>query len=323
MVNRAQPSANGKWIAGLCSATAVKKAARDVLAVRVDAVNETGRQAVEQFTDPEAVHQLRVATRRARAALAVFADALPRKAVRRGRKTLRKLRRAAGAVRNLDVLLAAIAEVPSRNGPRESGATLFLTGYLVARQAAERGRLLRSLNRLLNGKALRRLMRLPGRAHAGANRTLGEWASEALDEIIGRFDETLGGKIDEERLHQVRIVGKELRYALEVFIDCYDAEVRDEIYAALEDLQEMLGRANDTRQALRLIEGVTEELSVSRPELDRHIGKHLRALTAALHSRLTEQRKKLERWRKQWPRLRAADRLKEPLPATESDERVE
>jgi CHAD domain-containing protein len=323
MVRATQPSADGKWIAGLTSDTPVTKAARDVLAVRLDAVNQSGRQAVEQFTDPEAVHQLRVATRRARAALAVFADALPRKAVRRGRKTLRKLRRAAGAVRNLDVLLAAVGEVPSRNGPRKSGAMLFLTGYLVARQSAERGRLLRSLNRLLNGKALRRLMRLPGRAHAETNLILGEWASEALDEIVRRFADTLGGKVDEERLHQVRIVGKELRYALEIFIDCYDAEVRDEVYAALEDLQEMLGRANDTRQALRLIEGVTDELSVSRPELDRHIGRHLRALSAALHARLTEQRKKLERWRKQWPRLRAAERLKVPLPSAESDERVE
>lgn len=322
MSRAVEPSANGKWIVGLSSGTPVTKAAREVLAVRLDAVVRAGQQAAEAFTDPEAVHQLRVATRRARAALAVFADALPAKAVRRGRKTLRKLRRAAGAVRNLDVLLAAVGEAPSRNGARDS-ATLFLTGYLVARQAAERGRLLRSLNRLLNGKPMRRLIRLAGQVRAKDTCILGKWAARALEDVIVRFADSLAGKVDAERLHQVRIVGKEFRYALEVVIDCYDPKVRDDIYAALADLQEFLGRANDTRQALRLIDGVIEEMTVSRPELVRHVGKHLRALAAALTARLTEQRKKLERWRRHWPRLRAAERLAEPLPATPSNECVE
>src|SRR5262245_3086583 len=172
MGHAAHPSCDGKWIAGLSSETPVSKAAREVLAVRLDAVNQTGGQAVEAFTDPEAVHKLRVATRRARAALDMFAGALPRKALRRGRKTLRKLRRAAGAVRNLDVLLAAIGELPARGGPRDPSVTFFLTGYLVARQAAERRQLLRSLNRLLNGKALQRLNRLPHRVRTGADYSL-------------------------------------------------------------------------------------------------------------------------------------------------------
>src|SRR5262249_37297189 len=178
----------------------------------------------------------------------------PPKAARRGRKTLRKLRRAAGTVRNLDVLLAAVGEGTARTGPRDSTATFFLAGFLVARQAAERRALLRSLNRILNGKGLRKLTRLSGRVRAASNCTLGAWASRALDDIVSRFADTLKGKVDEERLHQVRIVGKELRYALEIFIDCYEADVREEIYSALETLQEFLGRANDTRQALRLIE---------------------------------------------------------------------
>jgi CHAD domain-containing protein len=316
-------SADGKWIPGLSSATPVAEAARVALAVRLEAVNQAGRHAVEAFTDPEAVHRLRVATRRARAALAAFADALPSKEVRKARKTLRKLRRTAGAVRNLDVLLTAVNEMPSRAATRDSPGVLFLTGILVARQSAERGRLLRSLNRMLNGKGLRRLARLTNRVHGCDKTTLGEWATAAMDDIVGRFADTLRGKLGDERLHQVRIVGKELRYALEIFIDCYDADVRDLIYPATESLQEILGRANDTRQALRLIEGVTAELCVSRPQLDRQVGRHLRALAAALNARLAEQKKKLDQWRRQWPKLRAAERLGHPLPAAELDKRVE
>ena len=47
--------------------------------------------------DVEHVHQLRVATRRARAALDIFADCLPDGAFTAAKKQLRKIRRAAGA----------------------------------------------------------------------------------------------------------------------------------------------------------------------------------------------------------------------------------
>src|SRR5262249_14919984 len=133
----------------------------------------------------------------------------------------------------------------------------------------------------------------------------------------------LDGEADDDRLHQLRIVGKELRYALELFVDCYDAAVRDEIYPAVEKLQDILGDANDARQALGLIEGLKIQLAATRPDLDRQIGRHLKALAAALHKRMAEQRKKLDRWRKQWPDLRAAERLGRPLPAAMSDEGVE
>ncbi len=49
----------------------------------------------------------------------------------------------------------------------------------------------------------------------------------------------------------------------------------------------------------------------------------MKALAAALNKRLAEQRKKLDRWQKQWPGLRAAERLAQPLPVTASDEGVE
>ena len=49
-------------------------------------------------------HQLRVATRRAGAALEIFRDCLPEKDYQTARKQLRRLRRAAGAARDWDVL---------------------------------------------------------------------------------------------------------------------------------------------------------------------------------------------------------------------------
>src|SRR5258705_12951045 len=54
----------------------------------------------------EGVHQLRVAARRMRTALAVFADRLPERAVVALERDLRALGHAVGTVRDLDVLAA-------------------------------------------------------------------------------------------------------------------------------------------------------------------------------------------------------------------------
>ena len=55
--------------------------------------------------DIEHVHRLRVATRRAAAALKLYRDWLPQKTRRWFKKRLRQIRRAAGEARDLDVLI--------------------------------------------------------------------------------------------------------------------------------------------------------------------------------------------------------------------------
>ncbi|MGH7895033.1 MAG: CHAD domain-containing protein, partial [Candidatus Binatia bacterium] len=64
----------------------------------------------------EGVHQLRVATRRLRAALALFESGLPRRASRSAREELAWLGRTTGPVRDLDVLAGAVAKRGRRLG---------------------------------------------------------------------------------------------------------------------------------------------------------------------------------------------------------------
>jgi CHAD domain-containing protein len=60
---------------------------------------------------------------------------------------------------------------------------------------------------------------------------------------------------DFEHLHQVRILDKRLRYAMEVFVGCFPPLFKETLYPEVEDMQEILGRANDSRVAsARLIE---------------------------------------------------------------------
>ena len=67
-----------KWISDLGAATPVADAARRVLTLRLEGVRDClGLALREPGGDPELVHQLRVATRRASAALEIFAACLP------------------------------------------------------------------------------------------------------------------------------------------------------------------------------------------------------------------------------------------------------
>src|SRR5438309_1994272 len=98
--------ADDKWISGLRGDMPVPEAARRVLTVRLGVVLERLPPAIDRADDDvEHVHQLRVGTRRAAAAVRIFADCLAAKLHRRTRRTLRAIRRAAGAARDWDVFL--------------------------------------------------------------------------------------------------------------------------------------------------------------------------------------------------------------------------
>jgi CHAD domain-containing protein len=49
--------------------------------------------------------------------------------------------------------------------------------------------------------------------------------------------------------HRVRILGKRLRYAMEIFADCFPPEFNEQYYPTVEEMQEILGRANDSHVA--------------------------------------------------------------------------
>ena len=131
--------ADEKWIAGLRGDMSVTAAARLVLAVRLGAVHERLPAAVfHADSDVENVHQLRVSTRRAAAALRIFADCLPTRVHEKTRKTLRSLRRSAGEARDWDVFLEMMQSRLARAHAKERTGLVFLFGYAQCnREAAQ------------------------------------------------------------------------------------------------------------------------------------------------------------------------------------------
>jgi len=192
--------------------------------------------------DDEDVHQLRVATRRAVAALDAFEPWLRRKRRERLRKRLRGLRRSTGAARDAAVRIELLREMAvGADGQRrrvlealigiaEEERRCGLAGVAPAIRAAE----LESL-----GSGWRGLVRRRGAK--GSFKRAGCEALGARAEALRAIEVS-----DAESLHRLRIEIKRARYTLELFGRCGSKARVERLLARLGTLQDRLGEVNDT-----------------------------------------------------------------------------
>src|SRR5262245_5062960 len=94
---------------------------------------------VRQAEDRECVHRMRVASRRLRSVLPLFATALSRRTCMRWRKQLRRLTRALGAARDTDVQIACVQQFmhDSANTEEQIGVERLLLRLEQRRQAQQ------------------------------------------------------------------------------------------------------------------------------------------------------------------------------------------
>ena len=119
--------------------------------------------------------------------------------------------------------------------------------------------------------------------------------------LIKRGAEKAGEDLtDYPNLHQVRIAGKRLRYAMEVFACCFGPAFRVEVYPAVEEMQEILGRANDQYVASERLKEIREHLRSAWPDVWSRVEA---GVDAALHHHLKSlptERRRFLRWWKKW-----------------------
>jgi CHAD domain-containing protein len=206
------------------------------------------QKAAKRGTDPEAVHQMRVATRRLRAACRALEGHVVIPAGDRDR--LRWLARRLGAVRDLDVILELLEGERLPPAAREERARLArLVRKLRARRRKAHRRLARALakpryRRLLEGlDATAKAPRLAGVEEAVAARVLAE-VGERLAGAIARSPGMTVAAPDAQQLHALRIDFKRLRYALELHAAAYGFSYDEERKQARE-MQEVLGNIHD------------------------------------------------------------------------------
>ena len=227
-------SSNGKWVGGLPAVMTVGKAARRVLGVRLAAVREAIPAASNWGPDAEPVHHLRVTARRAGAALDAFDDLLPKKARRKSRNALKRLRRAAGDARNADVILDGIRTWSVHQSPADRPGLQFLLGHAFAAREAAQERLAAALKEW-ESKAADKVYALPDLCRSGDKDSLGGRAAPTLTKLLDKLESAAQDNLDDyQKLHAVRIQAKRLRYAVELFIDCYPPAVREQAYAFLD-----------------------------------------------------------------------------------------
>ena len=193
------------------------------------------------------VHQARVASRRLREALPVLTAGLEHTKAGKAQRKIRKLTRALGTVRELDVTLHLIDELAER--PAVPRAALAEVRALVI-EDRERRRvvMLDRLESVSSEKLARRLQAVrqsllhpaPGHSWKSALALRLTTRARRLEKAIDEAGQIYAA----EALHQVRIAAKKLRYALEIADESGAAPCGDTL-KVIKRVQDALGRLHD------------------------------------------------------------------------------
>ena len=251
---------------------------------RVRALLRRLRPTLEGGVEP--LHQCRVATRRLRELLPLCDAELAAPLAARARKGVRALGGALGPVRELDVALGLVDELENagRAGPAAARR-------LRQRVREERERRRERMRARLEPAFLRRVAREVAEVlkAIGMLDATDAWAlvlARRLSRRAGRLRDAVaeaGPLYVSERVHEVRIAAKKLRYALELASETGEADTSEEV-ARLKKVQDSLGRLHDIEILQELLRGI---------DVLAHRGEPWAEELAALDRGLTEECRRL------------------------------
>ena len=215
--------------------------------------------------DPEYIHQMRVATRRLRAALRLFRPLLPPQLEAALLPPLRERMSLLGAARDMDVLLGEIA-APVMNSLRDEPRLAALVGVITERRHRQRQTATHDLRGpkfgqfvLLAGDLLHQPPFDPPAAADGAS--LAAFANGRIRRLRRKVLQLAraANTDDPASLHALRIGIKRLRYALEFFVPLGRGKSLAKKLEHLARLQDTLGQINDLANAGRLLMDCADE----------------------------------------------------------------
>jgi len=190
------------------------------------------------------VHQLRVALRQASTMLDVFQPLIDSQKLRQMRRTLRRVRRAAGNVLEWDVLRGLL----TRQTMPDSGLRSWVERRVDNHRRRTGRRFLRAVRKFRPRRFERQVLELgrnlPWRLKGSM--TLGQWSRQMLAHGVQQLEAAASGASrDVKSLHQLRIAAKRLRYMLHLLPNPLDPPLADELRRTTARLQEHLGAIND------------------------------------------------------------------------------
>ena len=222
--------------------------------------------------DPEELHDMRVATRRLRAALALFSDVLPVRA-QVFREELGWLGRVLGAVRDLDVQQEGLADMAAATAGWSAGARpddhdplAELSALLERERDTARAEMLGALDSVRWERLAKGLAAMV--QQGPARRSLATRVPAVIgmpDLVVARHDKVTKAAKRAKRsgvvsdFHRLRIGCKRLRYALEFSSEVYGGRT-SRFVRQLTALQDQLGLMQDAEVAsIRLADLATGE----------------------------------------------------------------
>lgn len=257
--------------------------------------------------DPEELHDMRVASRRLRAAMQIFKDALPVR-FRQQRDEVKHFANILGEVRDLDVQVDRVRAWISGAAPEDREHLGEFASVLEKRRSEARERMLEELDsdRYESfvedfGDALRR-------GPSSRTRAAGQPVLAAAPDLVQRRYRKvrkLGDKLSEdspaESYHELRKRGKKLRYALEFLSPIYGKSA-GKMVDRLKTLQDVLGDHQDAIVSIEQLREVGADGELS-PRTTFVLGRtaHRRELEAEeLRSRFPKVYGKIrgKRWKK-------------------------
>jgi CHAD domain-containing protein len=237
---------------------------------------------VLQGDDPEAIHDIRVASRRLQQILDLLHPQPRPREIRRLRRKIRRTRRALGEVRNCDVQLQRVTRYLASKRTARRDCWEAIQHYLRQRRSQGFDKATRKLSKLnltllyVNAKELlSRNGATPPGGHRGHHHAVatglgpeqfGERTLEALERVWKAFNAQVMRSRSDPRMaviHAVRIAAKRLRYLIEVF-HAFDVPGSAQTLARLRGLQQLLGDWHD----LEVLEQMMIEM-VARPDFLR------------------------------------------------------
>lgn len=247
--------------------------------------------------DVHAVHQARVATRRIREALPVVARGRTGKSLK---KSVRKLTRVLGPVRELDVALMNLDQLHAA-GDVSDAARARLRQLIVEERQRLAAAMVRHVSHYnvakLQKKALEAAGRRPSADGAGDPRRVAAALRRAARRAEGlrAAMENAAGIYLPDRLHQVRIAVKKLRYALEIAQDLSGSRATARINT-LKRVQDLLGRMHDLEMLIARTRAIQSRAGAPSLQLSADLDRLVRRLETEcrrLHVRYMNERKAL------------------------------
>jgi CHAD domain-containing protein len=203
----------------------------------------------------EELHSMRVACRRLRAALMLFADVLPSTAANL-RQDLAQLGQTLGRVRDLDVQLAQLAQWQVAVGEPDRPQLEPLRRLLEQQRGDARTVLLEALHSQAHAAFMRRFSRFLRARHLSRDRLSATPAKSLAPDLIERRFRSvrkaagrIGPHAQPSDYHRLRIRCKQLRYTLEFSSDLYPGQTAT-LIKRLVDLQDILGLHQDADIAI-------------------------------------------------------------------------